>query len=183
MPIGPRVSSPNSGNAQFGDSLVGFFQYADTSGSLTNGMPVYLNVTDAAQFNSLFASTSTNTICSPGKVILATNVAVGPNPTCVGVYQPINPGEKPVNGALIRVIVYGYGIVSTVVPAGGTSVTVGSKLISTTTNQAEVGVATTDKTIGTVLATGTALTVGATITAVPGSGSTVTLVNAFIKLV
>lgn len=42
----PRIASSNAGANQFGESVVAFFEYADTSNSLTIGMPVYLDVLD-----------------------------------------------------------------------------------------------------------------------------------------
>jgi len=184
MPFGERVFVGTGSGAE-GDKFFWQYIYNDVTGSLTNGMPLYADVRDAAEYNNL----NTNTKLAPaaaatgGRVVLGTTAAgVGTNATCVGVYQPVNPGDKPANGDSIRVLMFGRGVVAAQSPAAGAAGLVGSKLIaSTAVVQAVPSAAPVlDLTIGTILATATFLANGNAIFA--AASATPTLVNAFVKL-
>lgn len=78
---------------------------------------------------------------------------------------------------------WGWGIVSAEAKTGGTAVKVGDTLILNGTDNAPIsGSAALNVTIGQVLATGGVTAKGATVITVPGSGSTVQAVNAYINL-
>jgi hypothetical protein len=184
MPYGTRVFMPGPGPSAEGDKEFIYRVYNDTSNDLTNGMPVYDDVTDAAEFNGNLAATAISPAIpnTGGNCVLGTNANAGP---VIGVYQPENPNELPAKGATIRILVRGRGVVSAVAAAAGTAVLVGDYLIANSTyTSAESGhvTAVLGKTIGVALATGTAVASGNSIIAVPGSGTTVGLVNATITL-
>lgn len=174
-----------TGSGAEGDKLFAYFIYNDVSGSLTNGIPVYADIRDAAEYNNLNTTTklSPAVAATGGKVMLGTSLpGGGANLTVVGVYQPVNPGDKPNNGDVIRCLVFGRGVVSAQSPAAGAAGNVGSKLVATAAVvQAVPGAAVVDQTIGTILATGTNIAYGNTIFA--AASATATLVNAFVKLV
>lgn len=184
MGYGPRVLNATGPNAE-GDKSFSEFVYNDTSGSLTIGMPVYADVTDAAEWNANNATTKLTPAvgATGGNVVLGANANAGANITCVGVFQPSSPNSKPNKGDVIRVQTFGRAIVSAAAKAAGTAVTVGAKLIADASQDSCLaGAAVVDKTIATALATGAAVAAGASIIAVPGGGTTTALVNAFVKL-
>jgi hypothetical protein len=184
--ISPRIAGAQTGILAYGESWYTSATYSGISGSLSIGMPVFVNTLDAAQYNTVFTNTALVSSSAPvqdcGSVILGVVAGSGASPTCIGVYQPENPSDKPLNQDTIRILVYGYGVVSAVAIASGTAVTVGANLlISSTNNNALVGAPVVKQNIGTVLATKSAITLGSSVIAVPGSGSTTALVNAFIQ--
>lgn len=177
MPYGSRVLLLTEGDKSFAE-----FIYNDASGSLKAGMPVYIDVTDAAEFNAI----NSNTALSPaakqtgGKVVLGTNANVGAAPYCVGVFQPDNFNELPVNGAAIKVLLFGRGIVRAQSPAAGAAGNVGSNLvISTAVVDAVPGAKAAGTNIGVLLATGTHVAAASTIFA--AASATETICNAFIN--
>jgi hypothetical protein len=182
MPYGQRTFNPSGSSAE-GDKFFGEFVYDDVSGNLTIGKPVYAEVLDAAEYNNLNSSTALTPATSPtgGKVVLGTNAAAGANLTCVGVYQPGNPGDKPNKGDSIRVLINGRGIVSAQSPAAGAAGTVGGTLIaSAAVTDAVPGARAAGITIGTLLATKTFVTAGVQIFA--AASATATLCNAYVSL-
>ena len=189
--IDPGPNAPGGGSAvlAFNDAHFTEYVYGDTTGTLLAGMPVFCYTLDAAEYNKNL----TNTALSPtapnsgGIVVCATNAAAT-NLVCVGIYWPEsgNANAQPVHGDVIRVFDRGIVPVLANAKASGTAVLVGDILIvdSTPGNYALSGhnTFTTGRTIGQALATGTAITAGASIIAVPGSGNTTGLVNARVKL-
>lgn len=178
---------PNSsGQLAENDAHFTEYVYNDTSGSLTAGMPVFVDVRDSAEWNVRNSSTAlTNGKATGGRVVLGSTAAgTGANMTCVGVYAPQNPNANPSQYDVIRVCDRGRALVSATAKASGTAVQVGDILsIDTTPGNSLVSTHNT-RTTGTMIAvataTGTATASGNTIIAVPGSGSTTALINAFI---
>ena len=173
--ISKSVGSVATGFGAFGESWYMYAVYNDVTGSLTNGMPVVLDVTDAAEFNTIFTTTALVSggnfnLPSGGKVVLATNANGGASPQCVGIFQPSTPSGAPANGDIIRILVYGYGQVAV---TGAT--TVGANLVFTTGSvYASTGAAASKTNIGTVLASRGAVAVGA-------APSVTGLVNVFVN--
>lgn len=173
-----------------GDKLFAYAQYNDVTGSLTVGMPVYLDVRDSAEFNvqytttSLPASSVNYNMQTPGNVVLGTTSAgTGSTLTCMGVYAPTNPSVAPANGSIIRVLVQGRGLVAVSVHSGATAATVGVKLIASASYTGAVpGTAAVGQVIGTITATGSATASTNSIFAVPGAGTTVGVLNAYVSL-
>jgi len=154
-----------------------------TSGTLTIGIPVYKDVTDAAEWNALLGATqlSPAVVATGGRALLSTAANVGANPICLGIYQPLSIGDKPNNGDVIRVQNAGAAVVSTQSPAAGSAGVVGGTLItSVTVVQAVPGAAAITKTLGILLATSTFITTGATIFA--AASATVRLCNFYVFL-
>jgi hypothetical protein len=191
---GPNASV-YSGSGQLAENDVHFTEYVynDTAGALTIGLPVYKDLTDAGEFNAsnnkyatllTYQTTGANTVRSGGRVVLGTNANAGSLATisCVGIYQPENPGEIPVPGQVIRVLDRGEGVVSAQSPAGGAAGLVGSLLVaSVAVKQAVPSAAKVPGiTIGNILATRTFTTVGSSVFA--AASATVTFVNASIQL-
>ena len=127
MPYGPRVLG--TGTVAEGDVLFADFTYNDATGSLTIGKPVFFDVTDAAQYNTV-GSTGKDTVTrSNGKVVLSTNANAG---RFKGIYDPQNTAEKPNKGDLIRVRVFGIGVASVQSPAAGNAGKVGTIVTAST---------------------------------------------------
>jgi hypothetical protein len=185
MGYSPRGIDGVSAQTAFGDSQFYEFVYNDVAGNLTVGKPVYVDVTDAAEFNLYYSPTALipATVRSGGKVVLGTNAKAGANLLCVGIFQPFdqNPGLIPVNGDVIRVLAYGRGVASVQSPAAGAAGTVGGGLIaSAAVTDAIPGVRTTGINIGVILATRAFVTAGST--PVAAAGAVATLVNVFVNL-
>lgn len=179
MPYGSRVLAGN-GAFQEGDKMFMQFVYNDANGGISIGQPVCVDVTDAAEFNNLNATTALNpaTNASGGKVVASTNANAGP---CVGVYQPSNPNETPNNGDTIRVLVEGRGLISAQSPAAGAAGDVGSVLVkSAAVKDAVPGAAVAAGTIGIILATGAHVAQGAVVFA--AASAVKTLVNGYVYL-
>jgi hypothetical protein len=180
MPYGMRGFTP-SGTGAEGDKFFAEFVYNDTSGALSYGQPVYVDTTDAAEFNNL-GTTAFTAATKPtgGNVVLGTNANAGANLTCVGVFQPTNPGELPVKGDPIRVLMYGRGVASVQSPAAGAAGNVGSAIIaSAAVKDAVPGARAAGLIIGIILATRGVVTVGTQVIA--AASATSTLVNAFVN--
>jgi hypothetical protein len=174
-----------------GDKLFGWAIYGDVTGSLTLGMPLYVDIRDAAEFNIQLTSTAVSSAsanyqtATAGKVVLGTTSAgTGSNLTCIGIYAPVQGyGYKPANGEVVRVLIQGRGVVAVCAKSGGTAVTVGAKiLVSSSTLQAICGSAAASQVIGTILATTSFVASTNQIAAVPGSGQTNVLANAYVCL-
>lgn len=177
MPFGNRVANIGEGDKTFAQ-----FTYNDTSGNLKAGMPLYIDVTDAAEFNAILSSTALSPAAkqTEGKVVLGTNANVGAAPYCVGVFQPDNVNSLPNNGDVVKVLVFGRGIVRAQSPAAGSAGNVGSNLVlSTTVVDAVPGAKAAGTNIGVLLATKTFLTPGTQIFA--AASATETICNAFIN--
>lgn len=195
MPYGERVFNPSGDRAE-GDKLFEQSVFFGTSGTLTIGMPVYKDLTDAAEFNSKVAATAqSNTantnvyvngvfIRTGGRVVLGTSPLTNIN-GIVGIYAPENPADKPNQGDPIRILVYGEGIVSAISQtANANAITVGSVLVASTALVNGVAAGNTPlvrQTLGIVLATGAAYTVGATLTGGAAAANAAILVNAFVN--
>lgn len=124
MPWGPRVGNPSPVQAE-GDKLYVYGQYNDISGNLVGYMPVYKDMSDAAEWNvenpvtAITVGTNSNVIQfgqnqkqSAGRVVTATNfnsgfVSSGDVPAFVGVYNPEVPGTRPSTGDMIRIQRFG----------------------------------------------------------------------------
>src|SRR5271166_2643622 len=109
--------------------------YNGTAALGTLGIPMYKDVTDAAEWNSNYSGSALSpaVAASGGKVVLSTSANAGANPIPVGIYQPLNLNEVAVVGAVIRLQSSGSALVSTQSPAAGTAGTVGALLITSTT--------------------------------------------------
>lgn len=158
------------------------YQYNDASGSLTVGKPVYVDVTDAGEYNALNATTALSPAVSRsnGKVVLGTNANAG---VCVGIYAPLSPSEKPNKGEIIRVCDRGLCLASGISPAAGAAGNVGGFLVESTTQTDGVTSAArvAGSTIGQIVATGTKVAVGNTV--IVAASAVSTLLNLFVKLV
>lgn len=176
----------SSGAFQEGDKDFKQFVYNGTSGALTIGMPVYVDCTDAAEFNNLNSTTqlSPAVAASGGKVVLGSDTNAA-NLYCVGVYQPNNPADAPNKGDAIRVLTKGRGLVSAAAKTAGTAVLVGDLLITDATQASGLSghnTYTAGAVFAQALATGTAVAKGNSIIAVPGSGTTTALINAYVRI-
>jgi hypothetical protein len=192
MPYGERVINPAGDRAE-GDKLFEQSVYWGPSGSLSIGMPVVKDVTDAAEWNTKLTATalvgvSASFVVPPGVVrtggrALLTTGANGSINGFVGVYAPENPADRPNQGDIIRVLVYGEGIVSAISQTGNANaLTVGSLLGLLATQTSAIALGNTPvarQTVGLVLATTTALTTGAVIQA--AAGNVAVLVNCFVN--
>ncbi len=188
---GPNSTQGGSNATATNDIHITEYLYSGTSGALLPGMPVYADVTDAAEYNNTASARNYTTVLNPvknatcGNALLGTN-ANAQNLVCLGVFFSDDQNANPANGTLIRVVDRGIVPVLAAAKAGGTSVKVGDILIPdatpgvTAVSNGNTFVA--GRTIGQVVATGAAQTSGASIIAVPGSGTTTQLVNARIKL-
>lgn len=189
-PRGIDPGYPNS-SSQLAESDAHFSEYVynDTSGALTIGMPVFVDIRDSGEWNNKNSTTAlTNGKTTGGRVCLGSTAAgTGSNLVCVGVYAPQNPSATPNQYDVIRVCDRGRHPVSATAKNGGTAVLVGDLLVTDTTptnnlisnhnTRASAGL-----NIAVVTATGTATASGNSVIAVPGSGSTTQLVNAFIQI-
>lgn len=183
--FGERVFVANGGNAE-GDK--GFFQivYNDTTGSLTIGMPIYADCTDAAEYNGLNNTTKLSPAAANtgGYGVLGTNTDnVSTNLVFIGVFASNNPSAKPAKGDAIRCCVFGRYLASAVAVAAGTAVLVGDWLNTTSTQTGFLSghvTFTAGVSVAQAFATGTAVAKTNSIIAVPGSSQTQALINAFI---
>jgi hypothetical protein len=181
MPFGPRVINASGDRAE-GDKLFEQSTSNVAAGSLTYGMPLSKDLTDAAEFNAKLAATALNpaAVRTGGKLVLPTSANTNVN-SFAAIYQPENPSDRPAPGDIIRCLVYGEGIVSAISEtANGNALKVGDVLVVKATQTSLSTAAQTPvarQSVAVVCATGAALTVGAQIAA---AGSNVaTLVNAF----
>lgn len=183
--ITPRVLG--TGTVAEGDKLYAEVQYNDASGSLTIGKPLFVDVTDSAEYNSRNASTAvTNGTPTNRKAVLSTNGNAG---RFLGVYAPLSPSDKPNKGDIVRILVWGDGIVSAQSPAAGNAGNVGVDLVASTavTDLVPAAAAGGPATAlpagfaGQLTATGSHTAIGATIFA--SASATATLCNAFVKAV
>lgn len=143
------------------------------AGTLQQGMPVLLLV-------SSLGPNATTPVCE--QVVKANGTGAGP---VFGVYQGpnITNGSSAAVTYTIQVRTSGYGVVYAGAVAAGTAVTVGGSLVVTSANPfATEGSATIFATVGVALATGAVTAPGASLIAVPGSGTTNLLVNALIQV-
>jgi hypothetical protein len=185
MGYSPRGIDGTSSQTAFGDCQFYEFVYAGAVGGCTLGKPLYVQVTDAAEYNSLYSGTALSPAVarSGGKVVLGTDATAGANLMCVGVFQPTdqNFALVPAVGDIVRVLAYGRGIVSAQSPAAGSAATVGGSIIaSAAVTDAVPGTRATGLNLGVFLATGTHVTTGSQIFA--AASATPTLVNAFVNL-
>ena len=116
------------------------------------------------------------------QVVLPSSGNAGP---VYGVYQGAaftnNTGST--QNYIIDVRQEGAGVVSAEAKTAGTAVTVGGALILNGTDAFPIqGSAALGVRVGYATATGAVSTKGATIIAVPGSGTTVTVINAYIQI-
>jgi hypothetical protein len=187
---GPRGIDGTAGIAgsqnAAGDVMFSEYVYNDVSGSLTLGLPLYADVTDAAEFNVLYSGTATTGgKRTGGNVLLSTSANVGSNPNCVGIFAPTSGyNSLPVKGDTVRCLWLGRGLTSVATKAGGTAVLVGDVLIVDTTQTSLLSAhntAVTNKTVAQALATLAAVTNGASILTVGGS-TVAQVINAFVKM-
>ena len=157
------------------------------SGTLSIGMPLFKDVTDAADFNSKIAQTAlVTTPPTPrtgGRVVLATsaNTTVG---AFAGLYAPENPGDRPNQGDTVRVCIYGEAIASAISLATQPAITIGSLLgiATNTTSCIALGATPAPRVVvGVVLATGTGLTNGSTPAGGGAALAVAILVNCFVS--
>lgn len=162
------------------------YQYDDASGSLTIGKPLFVNVTDAGEYNTLNATTAiTGGVRSCGKVVLSTNANAG---RYVGVYAPTSPSDKPNKGDIVRVCDRGPCIASVQSPAAGNAGNVGTDLVASTavTDLVPAAAAGGPATAvpagfaGQLLATGTHTAIGNNIVAAASAAAT--LCNVFVTV-
>lgn len=159
------------------------FVYNDTSADLTIGMPVYFDVTDAAEFNTLYPATAVTgsgaQTRSGKRVVLGVNANAG---ALAGIFQPDSYGSAPSKGDVIKCLVDGPGIVhASQVATTGTQITVGASLIGNTANNfAVVGTAALNETVGIALATGATVSNAAVIHTAYAGGDW--LINANVKI-
>lgn len=186
---GSRLGVMTGDNPE-GSKLFGDFVYNDASLSLTIGMPLYVDVTDAAEQNDgrVLATTKLSTpavAASGGKVVLGTNANAG---VFIGVFQPDNPNSKPNKGDGIKVCAVGRCLVSAAAKSGGTSVKVNDALITDASQtsllsggQVIPGTGLPTTYAGQAVATTTHQAPTNVIIAVPGSGTTTALVNGYVR--
>jgi hypothetical protein len=185
---GPRGIGAVSGQMAAGDKHLFEFQYNDTSGSLSIGMPLFVDVTDAAEWNNLWTTTALSPAAGAtgGKVLLSTN-SNATNSYYVGIFAPDdqNVGLLPAKGDVVRVAFFGRFPVSVAAKASGTAVLVGDILITDTTQTSLLSghnTYTAGKTAAIALATSTAVATTNSIVAVPGSGTTTAVINGFVRV-
>lgn len=182
MPYGNRVANQIGSYAE-GDKMFETSVFNGTSGTLTVGMPVYKQLTDAAEFNAKFSATalSPTTAQTGGTVVLSTDATTNVF-AFVGIYQPSNPGDLPNKGDVIRILTYGEGQVLAISETANTNpLKVGDVLVAKAVSTAASTAGATPSariSIAVVLATKTFITVGAQITA--AAANVATLVNAFV---
>lgn len=181
MPFGPRVINASGDRAE-GDKF--FEQSVSNTAGLTVGLPVYKDLTDAADLNAKYAQTALSSLAprTGGKVVLS-NSALTNIFAWAGVYSPENPGDLPAVGDIVRVLCYGESIISAISETGnGNALKVGDCLISKVTTTSASTAAQSPiahGTMGVVIANLTFLTVGAQITA--AANNVAHLVNSFIN--
>lgn len=188
---GPNATQGGSNAFAANDVHFTYYLYSGTSGSLTPGMPVFRDVTDAAEYNNVASARNYTTVVSPSQNATCGNATVGTdalatNLVCVGIFYSDDQNSTPAKGTVIRVCDRGIVPVLASAKTGGTSVKVGDILIVDATPGTAAlsngNTFVTGRTIGQAVATGTAQTSGASIIAVPGSGATTQLINASVKL-
>lgn len=183
MGYGPRGLPSVTGPTAEGDKFFTEYVYNDTSGALSYGQPVYVDTTDAAEFNKTGTTALTPAASNTGGMVLLgtnTNAGAAANILCVGVFQPSNPAELPNKGDTIRVLTWGRGVASVQSPAAGAAGNVGTPIIaSQAVKDAVPGTRSAGLNIGIILATRTFVAVGNTV--IVAASATSTLVNAFIN--
>jgi hypothetical protein len=187
MPYGERVLNASGDRAE-GDKLFGQYVYNDTSALLSIGLGLFVDLRDAAEFNAKLAATAISPaiVRTGGNVCRAETAAgTGPNIVTAAVYAPENPGDLPSIGDIVRGLMYGRGIVSTIVYNAGTAMLVGDvlKVDTTPTSSFASGHNTPvlNQTVGMVLATKTLVASQGSIQAT-GAGTKINLANAFVRL-
>lgn len=147
-----------------------------TGGTLNQGQPVALDVTQLGPNANPAQSEYT-----------VPNSNANSSQDCLGCYQGaniVNPSGTVTLRVLIQVRQSGYGVVYAGAVTAGVAVTVGGQLVLDATHDYAVQSAAaqiTGPVVGIALATGAVVAKGATIIAVPGSGATTLLVNAYIQ--
>lgn len=140
MPWGPRVAETSPTLAE-GDKQYIFGVYNDVSGNLTGFMPVYKDLSDSAEYDSLVSTTALTAglligKATAGRVVLGNNylangggagASAGTSAPFVGVYSPTNPNDRPSTGDVIRITKFG---VTPVQISAGQSPNVGDYLLS-----------------------------------------------------
>ncbi len=141
MPWGPRVAETST-NFGEGDKLYVYGQYSGPSGQLTAFMPLYKDVSDAAEYGYILPATQIAVgpfakLQSAGKVTLATTavgsptpitpgstvninagaISTGVPPVFIGAYSPTNPNDRPSNGDVVRIT--RFGVTPVQISAGG----------------------------------------------------------------
>jgi len=185
-----QASTPgNAANNQLAENDMHYteYEYNDVSGSLTVGMPVYVDMRDSGEWNNAYSGTAlTGVGRTGGRVVLGTTSAgTGTNLVCVGIYAPSNINDKPNQYDVIRVCDRGRCLISAAAKASGTAVLVGDVLIADNTQTSVLSghvTRTAGVIVGYATATLTATAVGNSIIAVPGSGTTTQLINGFVAL-
>lgn len=184
MPYGQRVTNQIGTQAESEKEFTDFV-YNDTSGNLTVGLPVYLDVTDSAEFNTIYSGTavsgSGSQTQSGKRVVLGTNANAG---RLAGIFQPDTIGTKPNKGDVIKCLIWGPGLVSAAAKSSGTAVKVDSPLVGDTSQTSLLASASPalGNSAGQATATGTAISPATTIISVPGSGTTTQIINAFVNI-
>lgn len=197
MPWGPRVTETSPIIAE-GDKLYWNFQYSGVSGSLTAFMPVFKDLSDAAEYDSINNTTALVAPAVPvgkqsaGKATIGTDFnagatqAAGFAPIPVGVYSPGNPTDRPSTGDLIRVM--RTGGISPVQISSGQTANIGDFIVvqnnqalaftvpATTQGNVSLGQAA----IGRVVAFGNQISVGAAPTQTRMPGGFGFLINGWI---
>jgi hypothetical protein len=192
MPWGPRASDPSPVQAE-GDKLYVFGQYSGASGALSAFMPVYKDVTDAAEYNvvnaatkitvgttiaqpnTLAGSSNANQVNTAGKVTLGNTpfsggVSAGSVPAFVGIYNPETLGTRPSVGDIIRIQRWGstpVAISAGFAPAVGDYINSGLNNAFAQTTGQNANQPSVGSYIGRVLATAAQISVGQTITPLP----------------
>jgi hypothetical protein len=183
---GGRVFNASGDTAQ-GDDTLTQVVYNDTTGNLTQGMPLCKDATDAGQFNSGIGSqpaTALTTAPIPpptGGFVVQPNNANTNQYAFHSLYVPKSPGDKPAKGDAVRGIIYGLAIASVISPAAGTAIKVGYFGVVGTTQTSLISAAApvVGTTVGMVLATAGFGANGAQIAA--AGSATATLVNMFVR--
>lgn len=185
-----QLGVPNATAGQLATNDVHFteYVYSDVSGSLTIGMPLFVDVRDAGEWNNLYPGTALTSGlgATGGRVVLGTTAAgTGANLIFVGIYAPTDYSSKPNQYNVVRVCDRGRCLASVSAKASGTAVLVGDILAIDTTPGANListhNTRTTGITAGYALATLAALASGNSIVPIPGSGVTTQLINMFVQ--
>lgn len=201
MPYGQRGLSAASGPTAEGDKSFGHYVWNDSTVPLAVGMPVYKELTDAAEFNTSPSTTAisggvaTSNKNTGGNVVSGTSAVghSGAHFQCVGIYAPpggVLPAGGVTVGSAIRVQLWGVGqvlVTENSISQGFVTCSVGSPLVGTTScggAAALSGTPNAQTVIGIALATSTANAVGTLLSCVNPAGGTLSsvLVNAFIAL-
>lgn len=146
------------------------------SGTLNQGQPVAIDVTQLGPNASPAQAEYT-----------VPNSNANSSQDCLGCYQGasiVNPSGTVTLRVLIQVRQAGYGVVYAGAVTAGVAVTVGGQLVLDATHDAAVQAATAQilgPVVGIALATGSVTAKGGTLIAVPGSGFSTLLINAYIQ--